>query len=369
MATKKRDYYEVLGVERGASADEIRKAHRRLAIQYHPDRNRDDGAVERFKEVQEAYEVLSDPRKRSAYDRYGFTDGNGTAGFSGFGIEDIFETFFGRAPAGGRRERVQRGTDLRVDVTVAFEEAVFGVEKEISFDRYEACGHCGGQGFEPGSQPVSCVRCGGTGELRRVHQNFFGQFVNVSVCDRCQGAGTLITNPCRECRGDGRLRSTRTLLVNIPAGIDDNSQIRISGEGEPGPQGGPSGNLYVVVHVEPHAFLKRQGNDLLLELGINFAQAALGDEVEVPTLDGSLPIKIPASTQHGKIVTVRGKGVPHLRESGRGDLKVRLCVVTPRDLTEKQRKLLHELGESFGHKVQPQEHKGLFDKVKDAFGV
>lgn len=369
MATKKRDYYEVLGVERFATPDEVRKAHRRLARQFHPDHNPSADAAERFKEVQEAYEVLSDAEKRAMYDRFGHVEGNGTVGFSGFGIEDIFETFFGRAPTGARRERVQRGTDLRVDITLAFEEAVFGAEKELSFPRHETCSRCTGRGVEPGSQPVACLRCGGTGELRRVHQNFFGQFVNVSVCDRCQGQGTIITNPCKDCHGEGRVRTTRKLVVNVPAGVDDNAQIRLAGEGEPGPQGGPPGNLYVVVHVELHPFLKRQGTDLLLELGINFAQSALGDEVEIPTLDGNVPIKIPAGSQHGKLITVRGKGVPYLRETGRGDLKVRLKIVTPTELTEKQRKLLQELGETFGHKVHPQEHKGLFDKVKDVFGV
>jgi molecular chaperone DnaJ len=375
MATTKRDYYEVLGIERGAGADEIRKAYRKLAFQYHPDRNTEAGAADRFKEVQEAYEVLSDRERRSTYDRFGHLGANG--GFAGgpfgrsggFGIEDLFDSFFGNGAATGQRQRVQRGADLRVDLTLSFEESVFGVEREITFPRHETCKTCDGRGVEPGSQPVPCVRCGGTGELRRVHQNFLGQFVNVSVCDRCNGHGSMITNPCKECRGQGNVRATRTLRVAIPAGIDDESQIRLSSEGEPGPNGGPPGHLYVVIHVEPHRYFRRQNNDLLLELPINFAQAALGAEVEIPTLDGEASLKIPAGTQSGRVVRLRGKGVPRLNESGRGDLQVRLRVVTPTDLSDQQRKLLKQLASTFDDQIEPQENKGFFDKVKDAFGV
>jgi molecular chaperone DnaJ len=379
MATTKRDYYEVLGVGRSASEDEVRKAHRRLVLQYHPDRNTEPGASERFKEIQEAYEILSDRQKRATYDRFGHVGENGGLGGSpfgragGFGIEDIFDTFFGGgATSTGRRQRVQRGADLRVDLKISFDEAVFGTAREISFARHDTCSVCTGSGVEPGSTPISCVRCGGSGELRRVHQNLFGQFVNVSVCDRCNGHGSVIKDPCKECRGQGSVQIQRKLKVAIPAGIDDDSQIRLSSEGEPGPNGGPPGHLYLVIHVESHRFFRRQGNDLLLDLPINFAQAALGDEIDVPVLDPdekTARLKIPAGTQSGRLVRLRARGVPHLNDSGRGDLQVRLRVVTPTEVTDEQRKLLRQLAATFDHDVTPQENKGFFDKVKDAFGV
>ncbi|MBA2450375.1 MAG: molecular chaperone DnaJ [Chloroflexi bacterium] len=369
MATTKRDYYEVLGVGRSASEDAIRKAYRKLAFQFHPDRNREPGAAERFKEAQEAYETLADGDKRALYDRYGhlasergFSNGGG---FAGFGIEDIFESFFGAAAGTGRRGRVQRGADLRTDVTLTLEEAVFGAEKEISYPKHEVCGHCTGRGIEPGSEPVVCPRCNGTGELRRAQQSIFGQMVNVSMCDRCRGEGTLVQDPCRECRGQGSVRATKTLRVNIPAGIDDNSQIRLSNEGEPGPRGGPPGHLYLVIHVQSHRYFRRQGNDLLVELPINIAQAALGDELEIESLDGPVQVKVAPGTQSGRMVRVRGKGVPYLREQGRGDLQIRLKVSTPTDLTPTQRELLEKLAETFDG-VGPHEDKGLFEKFKDA---
>ncbi len=372
MATTKRDYYDVLGIGRNASEDEIRKAYRRLALQYHPDRNREPGAAETFKEVKEAYEVLSDGEKRSMYDRFGHAAtergfNGGFNGFGGFGIEDIFESFFGAATGGARRSRVQRGSDLRTDVTLTLEEAVFGCEKEISYPKHEVCGHCTGRGIEPGSEPVTCPRCNGTGELRRTQQSIFGQMVNVSMCDRCRGEGTLIQDPCKQCRGQGMVRTTKTIRVSIPAGIDDNSQIRLAEEGEPGPRGGPPGHLYLVVHVQPHRYFRRQGNDLLVELPINVAQAALGDELEIESLDGPIEVKIPPGTQSGRIIRVRGKGVPYLREQGRGDLQIRLKVNIPSELTATQRELFRKLAETFDGKVTPQENKGFFEKVKDAF--
>jgi molecular chaperone DnaJ len=374
MATIKRDYYEVLGVGRNATEEEIRRAYRKLAFQFHPDRNRQTGAAERFKEVQEAYEILADGEKRALYDRYGhlasergFGNG-GVGGFAGFGIEDIFESFFGAATGTtGRRNRVQRGADLRTDVTLTLEEAVFGVEKEISYPKHETCAHCTGRGVEPGSEPVVCPRCNGTGEIRRAQQSIFGQMVNVSMCDRCRGEGTLVQDPCKECRGQGMVRTTKTLRVSIPAGIDDNSQIRLSNEGEPGPRGGPAGHLYLVIHVQPHRYFRRQGNDLLVELPINIAQAALGEELEIESLDGPVQIKIPAGTQSGRTIRIRGKGVPYLRDHGRGDLQVRLTVFTPTDLTATQRDLLQKLAATFEDGVGPQENKGFFEKVKDAF--
>ncbi len=371
MATTKRDYYEVLGVTRTSSPDDIRKAYRKLAFQFHPDRNPEPDAAERFKEAKEAYEVLSDGDKRTLYDRFGHVAAErafngGAGGFSGFGFEDIFESFFGAATgASSRRSRVQRGSDLRTDVTLSFEEAVFGCEKEISYPKHEICGTCTGRGVEPGSEPIPCPRCAGTGEVRRAHQSIFGQMINVSMCDRCRGEGSLIQDPCRECRGTGMVRNTKSLRVSVPAGIDDNSQIRLSNEGEPGPRGGPPGHLYLHIHVDQHRFFRRQGNDLLVELPVNIAQAALGDEVEIEALDGPIQIKIPAGTQSGRTVRVRSRGVPYLREHGRGDLQIRLKVTTPTDLTASQRDLLRKLAETFDGEVMPQENKGFFGKVKD----
>lgn len=378
MATK-RDYYDVLGVGRGASAEEIKKAYRKLAMKYHPDRNAEDGAVQQFKEVQEAYEILVDPERRSRYDQFGHAgvDGNfmgGMGGFEGFGgsgfpFGDIFETFFGAGGSTGRRRGPQRGTDLRYDLTIEFEEAVFGCERELEVPRMEVCHVCSGSGAEPGTQPVACTRCNGRGEIRRVQQSILGQFVNVTVCPACHGEGTVITSPCNNCHGQGREKVTRRIKVNIPAGIDDGSQIRLTGEGEPGSNNGPRGNLYVVVAVRQHRYFRREGNDIVIELPINVVQAALGTDVEVPTVDGPAPLKIPAGIQPGRVLRMKSKGVPHLRDQGRGDQLVRVSVVVPSSLSDKQKKLLKELGETFSHEVKPKENKGFFDKVKDAFGV
>ncbi len=372
----KRDYYEVLGVGRGASADEIKKAYRRLAMKYHPDRNPDHGAAEQFKEAKEAYEVLVDPEKRSRYDQFGHAgvDGNfmgGMGGFEGFGngfpFGDIFETFFGAGAATGRRTGPQRGTDLRYDLTIEFEEAVFGCERELEVPRMEVCHVCNGSGAEPGTQPSTCSRCNGRGEIRRVQQSILGQFVNVTVCPTCHGQGTVITNPCKNCHGQGRERVTRRIRVTIPAGIDDGSQIRLTGEGEPGANNGPRGNLYVVVAVKPHRYFRREANDIVIDLPINVTQAALGADVNVPTVDGPSALKIPAGIQPGRVLRMKGKGVPHLRDQGRGDQLVRVSVVVPTNLSEKQKKLLRELGNTFTGEVTPKENKGFFEKVKDAF--
>jgi len=375
VATR-RDYYEILGVPRNATEDQIRSAYRQQALKYHPDRNREPGAAEQFKAVTEAYEVLRDGDKRAMYDRFGHTGSEapfgagGFGGFGGFGFEDIFETFFGAGTTTrSRRTRAQRGADLRHELNLSFEEAVFGCEKELDVARHEACETCHGSGLEPGTEPTTCPRCGGAGELRRATQTVFGQFVNVSLCDRCQGEGRIVTTPCHTCHGTGRVRVNKRLRVSVPAGIDDTSQIRLAGEGEPGAQGGTPGNLYINIHVEPHRYFRRQGNDLLLDVPINFAQAALGAEVEIPTLDEPARIHIPAGTQNGRVVRVRGKGVPYLRAGGRGDLQVKLHVVTPTDLTDEQRQLLEKLAQTFGTEVKPHENKGFFEKVKDAFGV
>ena len=367
MATK-RDYYEVLGVQRNAGDDAIKRAFRNQARQYHPDVNRAADAEARFKEINEAYEVLSDPRKRAAYDRYGHRGPGG--GFDGFadlgGFADIFETFFG---AGGRRSTYrgpQRGNDLRYDMTVSFEEAVFGAEKQIEIPVLQFCERCSGSGAEPGSGATTCPRCHGSGELRRVQQSVFGQFVNVVMCETCQGEGQVVGSPCKECRGQGRQQRKKRLTVKIPAGVDRGQQIRLSGEGEIGPKGGPPGDLYVVLEVQEHAFFRRDGYDIYFELPINVAQAALGTDVTIPTLEGEMEFRVPAGTQHGRSFPLRGKGVPHLRSTARGNMYVVAQVTTPTKLTARQRELFEELSRELA--TDDHEDKGFFDKVKEAFG-
>src|SRR5215207_5934057 len=279
----KRDYYEVLGVQRGASEDDIKKAYRRLALQYHPDRNKEPEAIEFFKEATEAYQVLSDAEKRNLYDRFGhqaFDRGGGGASvdftnFVGLSIEDLFESFFGAAGGRGARQRVQRGQDLRYDLQLTLEEAVFGASKEVTLTKNVTCTRCSGSRMEPGSQLSKCPRCEGSGEIRRMQQSIFGQFVNVTLCDRCQGEGQVIADPCTECQGRGVVRAKQTLPIEVPPGSDEGLQLRMNGAGEPAPRGGVAGHLYVVLHVQPHRFFKRQGHDLLLEVPINVAQAAL----------------------------------------------------------------------------------------------
>ncbi len=377
-SSTKRDYYEVLGVARGASDDDIKKAYRKLALQFHPDRNKAPDAPEHFKEATEAYQVLSDSEKRSLYDRYGHAaferNGGGASAdfsnFAGLNIEDIFESFFGTAGTRGARQRVQRGQDLRYDLTVSLEDAVFGTTREITINKQAPCERCSGAGQEPGTQPERCTRCNGSGEIRRVQQSIFGQFVNVSMCDRCNGEGAVIANPCSECVGRGTVRARRTLSISVPAGSEDGLQLRLSGEGEAPPRGGQPGHLYVVLHVQPHRYFKRQSNDLIVEVPINVAQAALGDEFKVASLDGKeLPVKVPAGTQHGRIVRIRGEGVPYLREHGRGDIQVHLKVKIPAELTDEQRRLFQQLNATFGNGTNtPNENKSFFDKVKDVFG-
>jgi molecular chaperone DnaJ len=368
MATQKADYYEVLGVERNASADDLKRAFRRLAMQYHPDRNSEPGAEERFKEINEAYEILSDPERRSNYDRFGHAglDGAfGSRGFEGFGpfggFGDIFDAFFGAASQ-TRRHSPSRGADIQVQVELSFEDAAFGTTKSVVINRTELCSVCNGLRAEPSTEPQRCPTCEGAGEVRRVQRSVFGQFINVSTCDRCRGEGWVIPSPCTHCRGTGRERVTRTLEVKIPAGIDNGAQIRLSNEGELGSYGGPRGNLYVVVKVAAHPIFDRQEDDLHVLLNISFAQAALGDEVEVPTLEGDHKLKINAGTESGEVLTLRHKGVAHLRGGGRGDLHVHVQVKTPKHLSAEQKKLLKRLAET----MEEAEDKNLFEKVKDA---
>jgi molecular chaperone DnaJ len=369
----KRDYYDILGVPRGASADELKSAYRKLAKQYHPDVNREPGADEKFKELNEAYAILSDAEKRAAYDRYGHAGVNGGAGapdFSGFGVEDIFETFFGGfGGAAGRttRRAPRRGADLRYDLTITFEESLAGVEREIEITRNEVCETCRGSGAEPGTAPVRCATCKGSGEVRQVRQTFLGSMVNVITCPACRGTGEVINSPCRTCNGRAQVRRTRRLSINVPPGVNTGTQIRLSGEGEPGQNGGPAGNLYVVINVAAHAHFRRRDDDLYVEVGINVAQAALGAEVHVATPYGQEKLKVPAGTQSGTIFQLRGKGVPHLQRSGKGDLYVIVNVITPGNLSREQKKLLEELRKTLGADAQPLE-RGLLDRLRDALG-
>jgi molecular chaperone DnaJ len=368
----KRDYYEVLGVQRGATQEEIKKAFRRLARQYHPDVNRESGAADMFKEINEAYEVLSDSDKRAMYDRFGHNGPAGAPGYDPFGGGDpfgsIFEAFFGGG--GGRQSQrgPQRGADLRYTLSITFEEAIFGVEKEIEFRRLETCTACRGNGAEPGTDPVRCPKCGGLGEIRQRAPIF--NMVTVTTCDQCRGEGTVIAIPCKECRGEGRLRQPRKLSVRIPPGVDGASQIRITGEGEAGPRGGPHGNLYVALDVQPHPYFIREGNDVLLELPLNIAQATLGAELEIPTVDGTETLRIPPGTQTGTPFRLRGKGVPYLRGGGRGDQIVVSRVVVPSRLTDQQRRLFQELEKSLEpEEIGGQQDEGFFGRLKSALGL
>jgi molecular chaperone DnaJ len=365
----KRDYYEVLQVGRGASPEELRRAYRQLAKTYHPDVNRDPGAEDRFKEINEAYAVLSDEEQRAAYDRYGHAGLKGVPVDFGFGgLGDLFEELFGFSSGVRRNRRTpRRGADLRYDLTLEFEQAVFGVEQEIEFSRLELCSACSGAGAEPGTSPVRCRACNGAGEVRQVRQTFLGSMVNSSTCPDCGGRGETIDTPCQVCKGRGLERRTVKRAIPIPAGVSDGTQIRLAGEGEPGPNGGPNGQLYVVIHVKPHRFFRRRGDDIVLDLAVNVAQAALGARVSVPTVDGEESLTLPAGTQPGKVLTLKGKGVPHLQRNGRGDQLVVISVDIPRTLNDEQRRLFEALSESLGTRAEPQE-RGFLDRLKEMVG-
>lgn len=368
-----RDYYEILGVPRTASSEEVKQAFRHLARQYHPDVNKSADAEERFKEINEAYAVLSDEEKRSAYDRFGHAGVRGAGGAPDFSVDfsdfaDIFGEFFGFGRSTRSSRNVpRRGSDLQYRLELTFEEAVFGAEKEIEITRDEVCSACGGSGAEPGTSPTRCSTCNGRGEVRQVRQTFLGSMVQVTTCPTCHGAGESISAPCRACGGRGLERRTRRKVVTIPAGVDTGNQIRLAGEGQPGINNGPHGNLYLVIEVKPHKFFRRRENDILLDLNINIAQAALGAEVEVPTVDGTEKLRIPPGTQPGKVLRMRGRGVPHLHGNGRGDQLVVLNVEVPRHLTNEQRRLFEQLGQSLGSEVRPQE-RGFLDWLKEALG-
>lgn len=369
----KRDYYEVLGVDRNADATTLKRAFRKLAQQYHPDVNKAPEAEAMFKEINEAYQVLSDPQKRAAYDRFGHAatgPGSGFNDFSGAGFGDlgsIFEEFFGGFAGGStrtRRNAPRRGADLRVDITLRFEEAAFGTEREIDVPRMEACDRCNSSGAEPGTSPERCPTCNGSGEVQRRQQSpLFGTIVTASPCPTCNGEGEVINTPCSKCNGRKRVQVTRSIKVNIPAGVDEGTRIRLAGEGEAGMLGGPPGNLYVVINVEAHPIFERNEFDLHMELPISFAQAALGATIEIPTLEnGREPLEIPPGTQTGKTFRLRNQGIPRLQRSGRGDLNVTVRVVTPTDLNDEQRELFRKLAASLGtHVNEPK--KGFFERL------
>lgn len=376
MATK-RDFYEVLGVPKNASQDDIKNAFRSLARQYHPDVNNAPNAEEKFKEINEAYGVLSDADKRAAYDRYGPEGVNyqGMPDFSSMDLSDILEGLFGFGGFSGmggsaRRSRnaPRRGADLSARVRLTFEEAVFGVEKEIDITRDEKCSVCGGSGVEPGKKPVTCSTCKGQGEVRQVHQTFLGSMVQVGPCPVCGGRGEIIEDPCHACRGTGLERRTVKRKINIPAGVDNGNQVRVIGEGQPGSNGGPSGNFYLELEVQPHRYFRRKGNDLLLDLDINMAQAALGDEITIPTLEGSEKLRIPPGTQPGKVFKLKEKGIPVInRQGSRGDQLVTVNVQIPTQLNAEQKKLLESLGKTMGTDIKIQE-RSFLDKLKDVLG-
>jgi len=367
----KRDYYEVLGVSRNASPEEIKKAYRNAALKYHPDvaKDKEEAAV-KMKELNEAYAVLSDEQKRGQYDQFGHAAFDPNQGFGGAGfdfdiggVSDIFDLFFG---GGGRRRRTgpQRGADREMQVAIDFEDAAFGAEKEIQFPRLEDCDVCEGSGAEPGSSAKTCPTCNGKGQVRNIQSTPLGRFESVRTCNRCGGSGRIIERPCKACHGQGKVRRNRRVTLRIPAGVDTGSKLRMQGEGEPGINGGPPGDLYVYIDVKPHKVFERRGFDIYCEVPISFVQAAMGDEVEVPVLDGSGSIKVPEGTQTGTSFTLKGKGIPHIRGHRRGDQIVYVKVVTPTKLTDKQRDLLRKFNDE---EEKKHDRKGIFNKVKDAF--
>ena len=370
-----RDYYDVLGVSREATKDEIKRAYRKLAREYHPDVNPGDkSAEEKLKTINEAYEVLSDDENRARYDQFGHLGqdgggfGGGGTGFGGFGVGDIFDMFFGNDFTAERRHNApQQGRDIRVDVSLDFEEAAFGVEKKIRVRRSEQCGVCHGSGAKEGTRPTTCPTCGGTGQTKVSRKTPFGYFQTVHPCDRCGGEGTVIEDPCRECGGKGYMEKKRVINVKIPSGVDSDSRLRVAGEGDAGIRGGSPGDLYVFITVKPHEFFRRRGYDVLYELPITFVQAALGCEVNTPTLDGDIALKIPEGTQSDTVLRLRGKGIEHLQKNTRGDQLVKVKVVTPSNLTEEQKEILRKFDNTCVDANHQVGQKGFFKRVKDAF--
>lgn len=381
-----RDYYEVLGVPRDADEQRIKKAYRKLAMKYHPDRNDEPDAEDRFKEVTEAYEVLRDPQQRARYDRFGEAGvgrGAGAGGFGGaFDLGDAFELFmrefggmggaFGDMFGGGRRRGgpagPRRGSDVKVRVSIDLAQAASGVEKTLRLKLLDPCERCGGSGAEPGTSPETCPTCGGAGEVRQVQRSMLGQLVSVRPCPECNGEGFRIRNRCQACRGEGRVRTERTVKVDVPPGVSTDDVLKLSGRGNAGPRGGPRGDVLVVVEVEADPRFERRGDDLLLDLPVTFSQAALGARIEIPTIDGSETVSIPSGMQSGQAIRMRGRGMPRLRSSGRGDQIVRVRVWTPVDLSGEQREALERLAETEARPPEPdRKEPGFWERVKQAF--
>lgn len=376
----KKDFYEVLGLQKGASDEEIKKAFRKLAIKYHPDKNQGNKeAEEKFKEINEAYQVLSDPEKKARYDQYGDADfgGNGYGGYNAEGFDfsdfggfgDIFDSFFGGG-GGGRRKKggPARGADLEYTVTLTFEEAVAGVEKEISISRNEKCETCGGTGAKKGTEPKTCDKCGGTGQVRVQRNTPLGSFMSMNTCDKCGGKGTIISDPCQECKGAGKIRRNRKITVNIPAGVDTGNVIPMRGQGEDGTAGGPAGDLYVNIRVMPHKVFKRKGYDIFMDSHISFSKAALGVELKVPTIDGDVKYSVPPGTQPGTVFRLKGKGVPRVNGHGRGDQYVNVVVDIPKTLSAKQKEALLMYMEASGEiSEEDGSKKSFMGKIKDTF--
>ncbi|QDH19939.1 molecular chaperone DnaJ [Saccharibacillus brassicae] len=369
----KRDYYEVLGIEKGAGDQDIKSAYRKLARKYHPDVNKADDAETKFKEVKEAYDVLSDGQKRARYDQYGHDDpsqgfGGGGGDFGGGGFSDIFDMFFGGG--GGGRSRnpnaPQRGNDLQYTMTMEFKEAVFGKELDITIPRTESCDTCHGSGAKPGTQPEVCTICHGSGQEEVVQNTPFGRMVNRRACSNCSGTGKIIKDKCSTCSGSGHVKKQRKVHIRVPAGVDDGAQLRMTGEGDGGLRGGPAGDLYIVIRVKPDEFFDREGDDIYCEVPLTFTQAALGDEIEIPTLTEKVKLKIPSGTQTGTYFRLKGKGVPRLRGTGQGDQHVKVVIVTPSKLTEEQKDLLRQFSGLSGENTHEQE-QSFFDKMKRAF--
>jgi len=378
MATK-RDYYEILGVDKKASADDIKSAYRKLAMQFHPDKNKSPDAEEKFKEISESYAVLSDQNKRQQYDQFGhagidmrysqedifkgvdfedlFRDFGG--GGSGRGRGGIFDIFFG---GGGQREGPRRGSDILYELSINLEDAAFGKAVELEVPRTETCDTCHGSGAKPGTSPKQCSSCHGSGQVNRTQNTPFGRFMTTSTCSTCRGAGTIIDSPCSTCHGSGNVQRRRKIEVKIPPGVDTGSRLRVTGEGEAGEKGGPTGDLYVEMNVRPHNIFTRNENDIVMEATISFTQAALGDEIIVPTLDGKAEMKIPSGTQNGNVFRLKGKGIPGLYNSGKGDELVKIKVLVPTKLTDRQKELLREFAQISGEKIKS---KSIFDKVRD----
>ena len=376
---KKRDYYEALGLEKGASEQEIKRAFRKMAMKYHPDKNPGDKeAEERFKEVNEAYGVLSDPEKKANYDRFGHAgvDPNagfgGAGGFGGFGggFDDIFDMFGGMFGGGGdgrsHRAGPKKGRDLQHGMTITFEEAAFGVKKDVRLTKYVKCETCDGSGAEPGTSKSTCPKCGGSGVINTQHRTPFGVMQSQTTCDRCGGTGEIVDTPCHTCNGTGKVKKTQTISVSIPAGVDDDSVITLRGQGEPGEKGGPNGDLYIVISVKPHKLFRRRGYDLQLEIPITFEQAALGTELVVPTLEGKVKYKIQPGTQSGTIFRLKGKGVQMMRGNRKGDLYVKVNLEVPNKLNSKQKKAIKEMSKTVTGDCY-KKRSGFLDSLKELF--